>query len=146
MVYKKAGQLGAGEFLEIQCLQKQSSSLSAFSYYGTVRIWTTDHNIDYNRNVNCLEETQVIRAIRESSIHMTIRRISISFGELKVANRRTYNLFSDETFLTKEHNLLECIIDLKDKYGKNSILKGRDLFKESTTIMRNNLIGGHNAN
>lgn len=99
----------------------------------------------YTDSLKIIQET-FKRLYKATTLKLPIRRISISFGELKVANRRTYNLFSDETFLTKEHNLLECIIDLKDKYGKNSILKGRDLFKESTTIMRNNLIGGHNAN
>ena len=32
---------------------------------------------------------------------------------------------------------------IKDKYGKNSMFKGRDLEEHATTIQRNNQIGGH---
>ncbi len=45
--------------------------------------------------------------------------------------------------LKEENNLQHTIIDIKKKFGKNSILKGMNLEKDGTTIERNSQIGGH---
>ena len=37
------------------------------------------------------------------------------------------------------------LINIKDKYGKNAIIKGMDLQSAGTTIERNSQIGGHKA-
>lgn len=42
-----------------------------------------------------------------------------------------------------EKKMQNAVIDMQNKYGKNAILKGMDLLKESTTIERNGQIGGH---
>ena len=42
-----------------------------------------------------------------------------------------------------EKKMQNAVIDMQNKYGKNTILKGMDLLKESTTIERNGQIGGH---
>ena len=41
--------------------------------------------------------------------------------------------------------LAKTINDIKKKYGKNSVLKAMNLTDGATTIKRNKLIGGHNA-
>ena len=74
-----------------------------------------------------------------------IRRIGIGFGNVVDEKYQTVDLFTDEKELKKEKNLQKTIIDIKRKYGKNSIIKGMDLEKNATTIARNKLIGGHNA-
>ena len=55
------------------------------------------------------------------------------------------NLFKP-SMTTEEKNLNDTILNLKNKYGKSSILKGINLKEEATTKDRNKLIGGHNAN
>mgnify|MGYP001011118953 FL=1 len=45
--------------------------------------------------------------------------------------------------LKKERNIQKTIIDLKNKFGKNSIIKGMDLEADATTIERNKQVGGH---
>ncbi len=45
----------------------------------------------------------------------------------------------------KERKLQKTIIELKDKYGKNAIIKGMNLEEGGTTIERNSQIGGHKA-
>lgn len=45
----------------------------------------------------------------------------------------------------KERKLQKTIISIKDKYGKNSIIKGMNLDEGGTTIERNNQIGGHKS-
>lgn len=47
--------------------------------------------------------------------------------------------------LEKEMKAQETIIAIKKKFGKNSILKGRDLEDGATAKERNNQIGGHKA-
>lgn len=50
-----------------------------------------------------------------------------------------------EENLKKEKRGQKAIIDIKKKYGKNSILKGRDLEEGATARQRNEQIGGHKA-
>ena len=45
----------------------------------------------------------------------------------------------------KERNLQKAVIDIKNKYGKNAIIKGMNLQDAGTTIDRNNQVGGHKA-
>ena len=46
---------------------------------------------------------------------------------------------------TKDHQLQQAILSIKYKYGKNKLLKGRDLEEGATAVERNNQIGGHKA-
>ena len=74
-----------------------------------------------------------------------IRRIGISYGNVVDEKYETIDLFTDENKLKKEKKLQKSIIEIKRKYGKNSIIKGMDLESKATTIKRNKLVGGHNA-
>lgn len=47
--------------------------------------------------------------------------------------------------LEKENRLQNTILNIKDKYGKNMILKGHDYEEGGTTRERNKQIGGHKA-
>ena len=50
-----------------------------------------------------------------------------------------------EIELEKEKNLQLALLNIKKKYGKNSILKVQDLDDDATTKKRNEQIGGHSA-
>lgn len=56
-----------------------------------------------------------------------------------------HNLLSDLEKEKKEKNIILTIDKIKEKYGKNSILKGMNIEKKATTRYRNTLLGGHNA-
>jgi DNA polymerase V len=47
--------------------------------------------------------------------------------------------------LQKEKELEKVVLNIKSKYGKNSILRGFDLCEEATQRERNKMIGGHNG-
>lgn len=51
----------------------------------------------------------------------------------------------EEVFLEKEKSLQLAILDIKNKYGKNAILKGMNLEEGATAKTRNEQIGGHRA-
>ena len=47
--------------------------------------------------------------------------------------------------LDKERKIQEALIDIKNKFGKNAILKGLNLQEGATAKDRNEQIGGHKA-
>ncbi len=47
--------------------------------------------------------------------------------------------------LEREHRQQETIIKIREKYGKNAILKGMNLREGATTVERNGQVGGHKA-
>lgn len=93
--------------------------------------------------------------------NLLIRRINISACDLTdeelIKDERIYkqfNLFLDNSKfdreMTKEledekkdRNIQRMIINIKNKYGKNSVLKGMNLEEGATMMERNNQIGGH---
>ncbi|MCQ3035889.1 MAG: DNA methylase [Bacilli bacterium] len=93
---------------------------------------------------------------------LLIHRINIAMGnvipedEIKYLDYEQLDLFSDfkeqeianeklEEALKEEKKLQETILNIKNKYGKNSLIKGTDLQEGATTLERNQQIGGHKA-
>lgn len=74
-----------------------------------------------------------------------IRKVSISLGGLVDNNIEQLNLFENYEKVRKKENINDAIDTIKDKYGKNSILKASSLLKDSTAKERNKKIGGHRA-
>jgi hypothetical protein len=52
---------------------------------------------------------------------------------------------SNKIELEREKKRQQAIIDIKKRYGKNSIFKAVDLEDGATTLSRNQQIGGHKA-
>ena len=76
---------------------------------------------------------------------LTVRRVTLSANNLKKEedNYEQFDIFTDPEKEEQEKRLQNAMLAIQDKYGKNAILKGMDLLKESTTIERNGQIGGH---
>ncbi len=74
-----------------------------------------------------------------------VRRLNISFGNLKEDTFESFDLFTDSSKLIKEKNLQKAIIDIKEQYGKSSLIRGMNLEEGATQLKRNKLIGGHNG-
>lgn len=90
-----------------------------------------------------------------------LRKISISFGELvDLKKAREEDLiykqqslfdleknYSSKTELDqeKELRLQKTLLNIRQKFGANSIMKADSLKEEATGIDRNNQIGGHRA-
>ena len=56
-----------------------------------------------------------------------------------------YDLFTDQKALVRDRNLQKAVLEIKKKYGKNSILRGMNLEEGATTLERNLQIGGHKS-
>jgi len=74
-----------------------------------------------------------------------IRRLGISFDNVCDEDCEGYDLFTDFDRVQREKQLEKTVIDIKKKFGKNTILRGIDLQDGATAIERNSMIGGHNA-
>ena len=73
-----------------------------------------------------------------------IRRIGISFANVIETGGVQLNLFIDQEKVDRERKLELAMCSIKNKMGKNKILRGMNLEEGATTIVRNKLIGGHN--
>ena len=116
------------------------------------------------------KKTFSTRIISEGFVHLydeiinrnlLIRKIYLTVGNLtdekKLKQENQYeqvNLFTnygklaekekeEKVKLEKERKIQNTIIDLKNRFGKNAIIKGMDLEEDATTIQRNGQIGGH---
>ncbi len=74
-----------------------------------------------------------------------IRKLGYDFAELVPDDKEQYDFFVDYNKVSREKKLVGSVLDLQDRYGKNSILKGIDLNEKATQIERNKTIGGHKS-
>lgn len=74
-----------------------------------------------------------------------IRQIGISFGNIKDEIYEQFDLFADQEDIEKEKRVQEALIHIRNKYGKNAVLKGMNFYEKATQRKRNGLVGGHNA-
>ena len=72
-----------------------------------------------------------------------IRRLSIGFGGLLPESQATVSLFTDVAAQQREHRLGEATLAIKDKYGKNSLVRGISFREKATGRERNAQVGGH---
>ena len=122
-----------------------------------------------NGTVNLSHHTSFSKEIMEAverlfdkivDARLLVRKITIAFTSIiseDTAKKRTeatqLDLFAPSTEdvdimkvdETKDHQLQQAILSIKRKYGKNKLLKGRDLEEGATAVERNNQIGGHKA-
>lgn len=76
---------------------------------------------------------------------LPIHRFNLTFNRVVDEIYQQYDLFTDPAELEREHKLQKAMLDIKEKYGKNAILKGMNLEKGATTMERNLQIGGHKS-
>lgn len=74
-----------------------------------------------------------------------IRKISISLGNLSCDCCREITFFSDAEREEREHTINRAVVGIKEKYGKNAVLRGMSYEPHATARTRNKLVGGHNG-
>ena len=127
--------------------------------HSTGRI-SLDH---YSSSFDILFKNIMILFERIIDKNLLVRRVSINLNNVANENitkreihYEQFDIFSNSEDVVDEINrnmireneekkLQRVMIDIKDKYGKNSVLKGMNLLEGGTTIDRNKQIGGHKA-
>lgn len=74
-----------------------------------------------------------------------IRHIGVSFGNVRDEIYEQYDLFADIEEIEKERKLQQKLVDIRNKFGKNAVLKGMNYLDKGTARYRNTTIGGHKA-
>ncbi len=77
----------------------------------------------------------------------TIRRINIAAIRLQKAESVSVQLdmFQNQETDKREEKLQSAMLELRHRFGNNSVLKAHDLEKDARTIERNGQIGGHRS-
>lgn len=76
---------------------------------------------------------------------MPIRKVSIALGRLSKKDSVQLSLFEELDHLEQSSQTGKAIDEIKDRFGKNSLIKASSLLPDSTAIERNKKIGGHHA-
>ena len=82
---------------------------------------------------------------RTTKRNVGIRRIGISFANVQETEYVQLDLFKNQEKIDKERKLELTISKIKNEMGKNAILRGMNFEQGATTMVRNKLVGGHNA-
>ena len=104
-----------------------------------------------------ITEAAVALFTRIANPSLTVRRITIAANHIRLeqelaAEPKQLSLFTDaEPDVTqtnqqaKERRQQEAILSIRDRFGKNAILKGTSLQEAATAKERNEQVGGHKA-
>lgn len=77
--------------------------------------------------------------------HTPIRRFTVTFNNVVDEAYKQYDLFTNIEDVEREHRMQKAMLNIKEKFGKNAILKGMNLQEGATTRERNQQIGGHRS-
>lgn len=87
-----------------------------------------------------------LKIFRKTTLkNQPIRRVSVDFGSVIPEESAQNGLLFDTEKVEKEKKTERTVLAIKEKFGKNALLRGMDLQKGATTVERNKLIGGHNG-
>lgn len=77
---------------------------------------------------------------------LTVRRLTIAAIRVE-ADQSIFqvDMFTDTKKLEKEKKLQQVMLGIKNRYGKNAVLKGTNFVEGATMRERNEEIGGHKA-
>lgn len=74
-----------------------------------------------------------------------IRRITLTYTGVMTEDYQQFDLFSNPEETEKDVKAQRAVISIKQRYGRNAILKGMNLEESATTIERNGQIGGNKS-
>ncbi len=116
-----------------------SGRLNAPSAHGTANL-DTDTNSD--RII-----LPAVAALYEKIVNpeWSIHRVNITCNHVTPELCHQYNIFVDAQELEKNREVQKAVISIKNKFGKDAILKGMNLEEGATTRERNHQIGGHRS-
>lgn len=74
-----------------------------------------------------------------------VKRLGLGFGALIAERDAELTLFTDVEAERSERRLTQATIAVKQRFGKNALVRGRSFREEATGRDRNAQVGGHNA-
>lgn len=151
---KEEAKLIVKEMADLLCLELVASNLVTDSITLSIA-YANEYNKEASRGTIALNtassSARVILSYMEKLYErivngtIPIRKVNITFNQVRKELYQQYDLFCDPVELEKERKLQQAMLDIKGKFGKNAILKGMNLQKGATTMERNRQIGGHKS-
>lgn len=144
------------EMVEAMCLEmvKKGVMTRSVSFYAG---YSNSLDVPYSGGTASLPEesnsdTEWIRAIMEvfdavMDHDLPVRRLGVSCNNVvKDTGIRQLSFFDTQgsgAEREREKKLMETVLSIKERFGSNAVLKGRDLSEGATARERNEQIGGH---
>ena len=116
-----------------------SYRLEKKSAHGTIKLPTVTSS---SRQIISHTELLFERIVEKNA---PVRRISVTFNHVMDELYRQYDLFTSPEDAEREHRLQKAILEIKERFGKNAIVRGMDLQEGATAMERNIQIGGHRS-
>lgn len=108
--------------------------------HGTVRLENpTNLSSQITAALLRLFDEKIDRRLTARRVTIAAIRVETDQGILQV------DMFTDTRKLEKEKRLQQTMLDIKNRYGKNAVLKGTNFVDGATMRERNEEIGGHRA-
>ena len=102
--------------------------------------------IKIRTNVFSILQEEMTKLYHEITMKDTpIRKINIGFNDLQDEATEQLDFFTSQEQVAKERMKQKAMSSIKEKFGKDSIMRGISLQEGATQRKRNKLIGGHNA-
>lgn len=107
---------------------------------------TATRRIKIRTNIFSVLEEEMTKLYHEIVVKdKPIRKIMIGFNDLQDEAFEQLDLFTSEAKVDKERKKQKAMSRIKEKFGKDAIMRGISLQDAATQRKRNKLIGGHNA-
>lgn len=74
-----------------------------------------------------------------------IRKLCVTMPDIADESAEGYDLFCDYEKIAKENKAEKAVLSIKEKFGKNAMLRAIDFKEGATQRERNKMIGGHNG-
>ena len=97
----------------------------------------------YNKIVNKDLTIRRVNIVAGNIIHENVADKQKYYDQMDLFNQEVLTPVEDKQLLEREKMANNAILEIRKKYGKNSVVKGMNLQKKATGIERNKQSGGH---
>lgn len=148
------GKLIVKEMMDLLCLDMVDKNLMTKSITLHIGYSNQLHMNPAHGTVSLDEETNADRIIlpaiaslyeRIANPNFPIRRVTLSCNNVIPEEYHQYSFFLDAAELERNRKMQKAVLEIKNKFGKNAILKGMNLEEGAMTRERNHQIGGHKS-
>ena len=148
------GKLIVKEMMDLLCLDMVDKNLITKSITLHVGYSNQLHMNPAHGTVSLSEDTNAdmiilpaITSLYEKIVNplFPIRRVTISCNNVIPEECHQYSFFMDAAELERNRKMQKAVLEIKNKFGRNAILKGMNLEEGAMTRERNHQIGGHKS-
>ena len=149
------GLIIAKEMMDVMCLDMVDKGLVSKSFTLTVGyaksamlpVVSGSFSLDTETNASSILIPKIAE-LYEQIVNPAyeIRRMYVVCNNVIPEEYMQYSFFMPAENLERDRKVQKAVLEIKNKFGKNAILKGISFEEGATTRERNNQIGGHKAN